>query len=338
MTFPLSPSLSPFSGCLVGQAVGDALGFIVEGMPGEVCERLCELALRERQLEGLARGEFALGQYSDDTQLARELACSLVAREGLDPADYGQRIAAIFVEDRIVGRGRATLNAALRLANGVPWDEAGEAAPSAGNGSAMRAAPIGLVFAHDPGQLCRAAHDQGRITHRDPRCSAGAIAIAGATALALGDVEPKAFCAQLAAWTEAFDPILARGLVGLPETLGFAPAMIAPVIARVGLAVDHDDDWPGISPFVTPSVLWSVYAFLRTPKDFVAAIDTAIAVGGDVDTTAAMTGAIAGAHVGLGGIPEDFACLVNDRGTWGRAELCALAVDLQALQARLAAS
>jgi ADP-ribosylglycohydrolase len=126
--------------------LGDALGFPVEGAPPEMC------ALH---LEGVERGElrgrppFPFGQYTDDTQLARELLASLVERGGLDPVDYAARIASLFAEDRVVGRGIATSNAAARLARGVPWDEAGEPPPSGGNGSAMRAAPIGLFFAGD---------------------------------------------------------------------------------------------------------------------------------------------------------------------------------------------
>jgi ADP-ribosylglycohydrolase len=52
---------------------------------------------------------------------------------------------------------------------------------------------------------------------------------------------------------------------------------------------------------------------------------TAVAVGGDVDTTAAMAGAISGARVGLAGLPRSLARLVTDRGTWGYDELVDLA-------------
>ncbi len=171
-----------FAGCLVGQAVGDAMGFIVEGHPPATCSAFVETSLRPRELEGYSRGLFPIGQYSDDTQLARELARSCVECGGFEPADYADRVASLFTENRIVGRGRATEQAAHRIAAGVPWEEAGTPAPAAGNGSAMRAAPVGLLFAHDPSAMVRAAHDQGRITHSDPRCSAGAIAIAGAVA------------------------------------------------------------------------------------------------------------------------------------------------------------
>ena len=54
------------------------------------------------------------------------------------------------------------------------------------------------------------------------------------------------------------------------------------------------------------------------------AVCTAIAVGGDVDTTAAMTGAIAGARGGLAAIPADLAARLDDQGTWGTEALIAL--------------
>ena len=80
-----------------------------------------------------------------------------------------------------------------------------------------------------------------------------------------------------------------------------------------------------ISPFVIPSVLWSLYSFLRSPEDYWATISTAIRCGGDVDTTAAMAGAISGAYLGLEGLPEHLVTFVHDRADWGRAELVRLA-------------
>src|SRR5918998_1675940 len=181
------PTRKQFQGCLVGQALGDALGFVVEGQPPTFCRRYVEERLGGERVVWPGRSPFLLGQYSDDTQLARELMQSYAARGRFDPEDYARRIAAIFSEGRIVGRGRATEEAAERLARGVPWQEAGTPAPSAGNGSAMRAGPIGLLFFDDHESLIRAARDQGSTTHRDPRCSAGSVAIAGAVALALQD-------------------------------------------------------------------------------------------------------------------------------------------------------
>lgn len=320
----------------MGQALGDALGFIVEGQPPDKCAGYVEHLVRPRRLLGLTRGPFDIGQYSDDTQLARELATSLVERGQFDPADYAGRVAALFTEERIVGRGRATEAAARRIARGVPWQEAGTPAPAAGNGSAMRAAPIGLFFWHDPEALIAAAHDQGRITHQDPRCTAGAIAIAGATAIVIkeGHVHPASLCATLSQWTQGFDPVLAAALQELPHLIALPPHRALETIASTGFEPSYTDGWEGISPFVTGSVLWSLYSVLRSPTDYWEVICSAIAVGGDVDTTAAMAGAIAGASVGLGGIPLEPARLLSDQGEWGYDQLVHLARELHVVHHR----
>jgi len=226
----------------------------------------------------------------------------------------------------------ATQRAAQRLAQGVDWQEAGEPPPVAGNGSAMRAGPIGLLFHQDRALRVAAAHDQGRITHRDPRCSAGAVAIAGAVALALEDdpVDAGRWAARLADEARAFDASFAAALARLPEWVALPPDQAVTAIPhRLG---PHDSQyhWTGISPFVVSSVIWSLYSFLRTPDDYWETMCTAIAVGGDVDTTAAMAGAIGGARVGLGGLPLDLARALTDQGAWGYDELLALADDCHA--------
>jgi ADP-ribosylglycohydrolase len=289
--------------------------------------------LHRHRFDGPGRAGFRFGQYSDDTQLARELALSLVDRRGFDAADYGRRIAAIFSEGRIVGYGRTTEAAALRIAAGVPWHEAGKQPPAAGNGSAMRVAPLGLLFAHDRAALRQAAIDQGRITHDDPRCAAGAVAIAFAVAWAAapGRSTPSALCGELAAETAGLDPALSQALAELPAWLGAAPADVLAWLGRSGIEPSAPDGRHGISPLVTPSVLWALYAALRTPGDYWEAICTAVACGGDVDTTAAMAGAIAGAAVGLAGIPGAAVACVSDRGAGDHDALRRLAHELHAL-------
>ena len=322
-----SPGAERFSGCLVGQCLGDALGFMVEGQPPAVCRAYLDGVVAAGRAPEARRGPFAFGQYSDDSQLARELVESYVARGAFEPADYARRIGALFTDGRIVGHGRATEAAALRLAAGVPWREAGTPSPAAGNGSAMRAGPIGLMFFDDPRALVAAAVEQGRMTHADARCSAGAVAIAGAVALALTErtVKAKPFLARLAGWAGGVEDGMGGWLEALAGWLKLPPQDAVGPIAAAGKDPAMDDGWPGISPFVVGSVLWSLYAFLRHPDDYGRAIATAIAVGGDVDTTAAMTGAVAGARVGLAAVPAKEARRLTDQGTWGTDDLIALA-------------
>ena len=321
------PHKNQFSGCLIGQCLGDALGFVVEGYAPEICQKYVTQILKTGRAGEQGRGSFSFGQYSDDSQLARELLQSYVACKKFEPGDYANRIASIFKEERIVGRGRATSEAALRLERGVPWEEAGTPPPSAGNGSAMRASPIGILFFDDPQQLIRAAHDQGRITHKDGRCSAGAVAIAGAAALAIQNKTFKTpeFLSQLGEWVQTIDQSVTSGIHQLIEWVSLPSDEALNYISRAGLAPGYSDGWHGISPFVTSSVLWSLYSFLRTPADYWETICTAIAAGGDVDTTAAMAGAISGAYLGLEAIPLHLAHRLTDQGTWGFDELVELA-------------
>ncbi|HIJ43414.1 MAG: ADP-ribosylglycohydrolase family protein [Rhodospirillales bacterium] len=323
----MTPAADRFTGCLIGQCLGDALGFIVEGQPPAACRNYVETLMKSGGAEKGRRGPFAFGQYSDDSQLARELMRSYAEKGRFDAADYATRIAAIFTENRIVGRGRATEEAALRLAAGVAWEKAGTPPPSAGNGSAMRAGPVGLMFYDDAAALIAAARDQGRITHADPRCSAGAVAIAGAVALAMDDapLEASAFLGQLADWAGSVDSAMADAVGRLVSWLPLPPDEAVTFISRAGLAEGFRDVWTGISPFVIGSVLWSLYSFLRSPDDYWRSVRTAIAVGGDVDTTAAMTGAIAGARNGLAAIPAGLARRLNDQGTWDYDDLTDLA-------------
>jgi ADP-ribosylglycohydrolase len=323
-------------GCLLGQAVGDALGFPVEGRPPEVCAAYVDDVLRHGRARSVSAESFAFGQYTDDTQLARELVISYVDRQGFDPADYGKRIAAIFAEGRIVGRGRITEAAARRLAQGVPWDEAGAPAPAVGNGSASRAGPVGVLYGNDAGWRKQVAADQDRITHTDPRAVAGSVAIASAVTFAGESVQIdrthfiEALSDQVAATDDCFTQAIRR----LPTWLSLRPNGAVAEIAAAGLSAGEYPKWEGISPFVTSSVLWALYSFLRSPDDYWETILTAIAVGGDVDTTAAMAGAIAGARLGPAAIPAQLTPHIHDRGTWKASDLKSLARDASRIAQR----
>ncbi len=363
---PPNVTAERFAGCLIGQCLGDALGFPIEGTPPETCipyaermrnagpekflattllvtlarfntsvQKAVQEGTRPERLsfplgqytdDAQLRRELPFGQYTDDSQLARELMQSYAALGRFDPEDYAARICAIFREHRIVGRGRATNMAAERLAQGIPWKESGVPPPDAGNGTAMRAGPVGLLFGDNSEEMIRVAGEQSWITHQDPRCWAGAVAIAGAVALAARPQELRVtdFLGQLSEWVRTVHPAFAEDILRLAEWVQLPPGEAAPVIARCG-APDFYDDWKWISPFVVPSVLWSLYAFQRSPEDYWETICTAIEAGGDVDTTAAMAGAICGAHVGLRRLNPRMAHLVNDQGTWGYDQLVDLA-------------
>ncbi|MGH3560476.1 MAG: ADP-ribosylglycohydrolase family protein [Mycobacterium sp.] len=337
------------AGSLVAQALGDALGFLVEGHAPEVCAGYASYVFSSDDPPPYRRASFGFGQYSDDTQLARELALSLGAttgRHGLRrwlrktersrfaPEDFSARVAALFANETIVGRGRATEAAARRIIAGVPWDRAGEPSPSAGNGAAMRAGPVGFLSVSQA-QMIRIADDSARITHLDMRARAAAVLIAlvvrdairhGATACS------PAWFDALARTVDAQDSGLANGIRKMPEWLGGDPVMVGDEIARWSeppLGAAHGfERWHGISPFATPSVLYALFAYVRAPADPEEVLRVAVAVGGDVDTVAAMAGAMVGAAVGLGGLTprlSRWAQRLNDQGAFGLEDLVTIA-------------
>jgi ADP-ribosylglycohydrolase len=322
------PSLGDaVAGSLLGLALGDALGFVVEGEPPAEAAAYVSGWVRRGRAAERGRARYPFGQYSDDTQLARELLASLLDRGGAwDAAAFASRIARLFQEGLGVGAGPGTRGAALRIAAGTPWADAGTPAPYAGNGAAMRAGPLGPLFAHRPDELRRIVMDQSRVTHRDSRCAAGALAIAGAAALASTEASlvPGQLIQTLAGWIEPVDPRTAEALASLEPWLGLEPGAAADRIHQLD-QVSLPRSGLGFTPFVTTTVAWSLYAFLRSPDDYLESVCTAIAAGGDSDTTAAMTGAMAGARVGPSGLPTSLIERLEDRGSWRAADLDRLA-------------
>lgn len=329
-----SPSLDRadrLTGAILGQALGDALGFVVEAEPPSVARSYVEDWLRRGRAGDRSSPHFPFGQYTDDTQLARELLCSFREARGWSPAIYAARLARLFAEQRDVGAGQGTRSAARRLLEGAPWTASGTPPPYAGNGSAMRAGPLGLLFS-DWRAVGPAAREQSRITHQDPRCGAGAVAVALAVGIAARDrpVMPAEFLEEIAAAIEPDDASFARAVSALFRWIGLAPEAAAARLQDSHLDPAHQIS-QGISAFVIPSVVWSLYAFLHSPDDYWETICTAIGVGGDTDTMAAMAGAMSGARAGAVALPATLVARVHDRGAWGAEDLAQLARGCAAL-------
>ncbi len=322
-----APTPDQRAGCLLGLALGDALGFVVEAEPPEVAAAYADELRAGRAGQRSPRG-FPFGQYSDDTQLARELLLAIRDAGCFDAATFGRRVAALFAERRDVGAGPGTRRAAFRLAAGVPWHEAGAPAPYAGNGSAMRAAPLGLLYGHDLPALSRVAVEQSWVTHQDARCAAGAVAMAGAAALAArgGPIHPAEWLGELAGWVRPVHSGMAEVIAGIAAWVRLGPEPARAELAGAGLDPGAGRDrWRGVSAHVVPSVAWALYAFLATPDAYEEVVTTAIAAGGDTDSMAAMAGALAGARLGASALPGELLGRLNDQGAWGATALAELA-------------
>ncbi len=320
-------TLDQFTGCILGLALGDALGAVVEARPVVEARRYVDEVLRAGRAGESGRAGFAFGQVTDDTQLMRALLESILEAGAFDPARFASQLQALVGRGELIGGGPAAFATAAALQAGVPWSRAGMPAPYAGNGAAMRAGPLGLLYGHDRDALVRITVEQARVTHQDRRAAAGALAIAMAVAIATRGhpIQATDFLDEVGESVAPVDPGVAtavrevRGWVALP--------MDAALEHLRRHLIGSKREWPGhgVSPFVTTSVCWSLYAFLQAPESWWEAVCLAIRVGGDTDTLAAMTGTIAGARHGGAALPAHLTATLNDCGRWRCPDLETLA-------------
>ncbi len=290
-----------FRGCLLGLALGDALGRSGEGSRGIA-------GWRPPSAEAAP-----VLEWTDDTEMAIGLAESLVERRGLDPDHLAKRWADRYSPWRGYGGGARALLGMIR--EGKDWREANRAVfpdGSFGNGAAMRAAPLGLFFHDDPEALLREARAAAAITHAHPLGIDGGVLLAVAAARAL------------AAPADAF--ALVEALDGVCATDEFR-RRLATVRkwrqASIDLEAVRADLGNGVAAH--RSAVTAVYVFCRCPDDFLGLAAYANALGGDTDTIAAMAGALFGARHGTAALPADLVARLE-----ARAEIDALALALHA--------
>ena len=292
------PREDQFVGALVGCAVGDALGAPLEGRTREEIAKVTGLTTQFHPFRRKAwppgspsAHAHSGGQFTDDTQQTVAIAKSMVDSGGVDGAAIAREFVKLWESGEIVGQGPVADRAVKRLIDGTSWQEAAGADDLPLNGAAMRVSPIGLWNFNDTDQLARDATTSSIVTHRHPLAIAGAIAIATAVAHAStsGSIVTADFLRSTSQSIAEQSPEFATHILERPHPRGF-----------------------GISAQVEPTVLASLYAFLKHPNDYCATVERSIRVGGDVDTTAAIAGAICGAHNGVGAIPGHLVAGVKD--------------------------
>lgn len=283
-------------GCLLGQAVGDALGLPMEGLSPRRGGRL---------YPHLDRHQFFLGRGmgSDDTEHACMTAQALL-RSGGDVDRFSRSLAwrlRWWFLSMPAGIGKATLKACVKLWLGFPPTKSG--VRSAGNGPAMRAAIIGVCCGDREDLLAAFVRASTRLTHTDPRAELGA-AIVAAVARAAADrsrpPDPTAVVTRLMAAVplELAGSLIVSNTAAIPAALETG-LTVAGFAESIGLR-------RGVSGYIAHTVPVAVYAFFRHPDDYRAAVQAVIRCGGDTDTVAAITGALGGARVGKAGIPAEW--------------------------------
>ena len=287
-----NPMQQRFRGCLLGLALGDALGVPFEGAGFIPPERVLAAAENEPVL-----------RYTDDTHMTIGAAESLIARRGFDGRDMAEKFIDNFEQEPWRGYGPGPPRIFERIKAGAPWDRAAEdiyPGGSFGNGSAMRVAPIGIFFYRDLEKVIYSARLQSLITHTHPLGVEGAILQALAVALAVSGpkLSAPAILKQLTPY--ASEEPYRQKLVHFEALLKITDPR--EITARLGNGVEAIN-----------SVPTAICCFLRHPDSYEEAVVEAVSLGGDADTIACMAGAISGARLGIKALPEKWLAKLENR-------------------------
>ena len=275
-----------FRGCLLGLAVGDAIGTTVEFKARGTFSPVTDM---------IGGGPFGLkpGQWTDDTSLALCLAESLIEKQDFDPQDQMERYVRWYRNGyhsstgKCFDIGNATRSALMRFERtGEPFS--GSTDPnSAGNGSIMRLAPVPMFFYPDAEQAVLNASESSRTTHGADEC------LDACSLYAYMLIKPLD--------SKAKDEIL-FGLDNVKLMEGMSPKIQA---IAAGEYRDKTEDQIKGSGYVIESLEAALWCFHQTDT-FRDAILKAVNLGDDADTTAAVCGQISGAFYGESGIPVEW--------------------------------
>ncbi|MGQ9523874.1 MAG: ADP-ribosylglycohydrolase family protein [Armatimonadota bacterium] len=288
---------SQYRGCMLGLAIGDALGAPAECLGYD--------AIRQRYGPGgitdfVSWGGFPAGSFTDDTQMALATAegCIAALRSqqagGADPVHQVYQAYLAWLKSQQVpserrGPGHTCLSA---LGSGKMGTIVAPINNSKGCGGIMRAAPAGLAFA--PREAFKMAAAFAAITHGHPSgyLSAGFLAEVVANVVAdapLADAIDAAIH-QLVRYEHHKETLLA---VGSALDCASLDEPAAAVVPRLG------EGWVG-----EEALAIALYCSLRHPDSYADAVLAAVNHSGDSDSTGAVCGAVMGALLGDEAIPS----------------------------------
>ena len=269
------------AGCLVGLAVGDALGAPLEF--------LSRHQVRNRYPEGLRdmidSRLWKKGEYTDDTQMALLIAESLLQNKGFLASDLAKRFQTWARTAKDVGiQTRAVVNMAgyVRDPEGCSSQyHAAHPDSSAGNGALMRCAPVALFCLDSLDRLVKVSRASARVTHHDPKAQSS--------------------CVILNAWIQA---AICRGVQdGRAEAIALLNETDRPVWHRLAQIEAYKEDDIKSSGYTVHTLEAAAWSFLTT-ESYEEAVIRAANLGDDADTVAAVCGALAGAYHGYAAIPS----------------------------------
>jgi ADP-ribosyl-[dinitrogen reductase] hydrolase len=254
---------------LLGLAVGDALGATVEFMTAGEIKATYGV---HRKMIGGGWLKLRPGQVTDDTQMSMCIARSIAA-SGYSIEDIARRFVTWY-QSKPPDVGNTCRRGIARFINqgtvhGLPNEG------DAGNGAAMRMAPVAVAALADENLLVDMTIGQAHITHNH--------ALSDAASLLVGRL------IQLALIGHAMDRLRrqADDTVAKFPTFRFVP-------------------YHGLSTAYVVDTLQTTLHFLFTTSSFEECLVATVNQGGDADTTGAIVGAIAGAYYGMDAIPREW--------------------------------
>jgi len=292
---PEEAKIDRFRGCLLGLAVGDAVGTTVEFKPRGTFPPVTDMT---------GQGPFNLkpGQWTDDTSMALCLATSLIEKGGFDARDQMDRYLRWYRHGYLSSTGNLVdIGNATRLAL-ERYEQTHEPfigsvdTNSAGNGSLMRLAPVAMFYFPYREQSLLYSVESSRTTHAAPECLDAC---------------------------RLFGNILLRALngAGKREMLtGTRPDEITSEKLKpiaVGSYFEKSEKDISSGGYVVESLEAALWCFWKS-NTFEDAILKAANLGDDADTTAAICGQVAGAYYGESCIPRRWLELLFMREEIGR--------------------
>jgi ADP-ribosylglycohydrolase len=305
-------TIEKFQGCVVGLAVGDALGYPhefrrVKQVRAEIApEGITDfLSVQDPRFSRplIIGKKHPPGTYTDDTQMTLAVAEALIEAGDADLDALMTAMGRHFVAwadspDNNRSPGATCMTGCANLKAGIPWDKAG-VANSKGCGSAMRVAPIGLYY-DDVDRMLEVARASSVLTHGHDAAVEGAAAAALSVFLALrgkGGPEIHDTIVQRCFGRSAdFDACLKK----LPASIGQAPDQ---VLVEGGL---------GESWVAEEAAASALYCFWRHPDEYRATVLEGANTEGDSDSIACIAGGISGARLGLSAIDAHWRQGVED--------------------------
>jgi ADP-ribosylglycohydrolase len=248
------------------------------------------------------------GAVTDDTEQAVLLGRLLLSGP-VDPREFAAALVAW--ERDMAARGSldllgpSTRRAVEAVLAGTPPEEAGVSGDT--NGAAMRITPVGIqVAADDPEALVDSVQAASLVTHNTSVALAGAAAVAAAVSAGIGGagsaggvaavtriaIDAAVIGAERGHWVAGAD-VAAR--------IRWATGLVAGLPAEEAAEVIYS--LVGTSLATQESVPAAFAVLSAVPDDPWRACLLAASLGGDCDTIAAMTGAIAGACHGRAAFP-----------------------------------